>query len=83
VYTGDRDELEENGMTRVYECTKPTLSFEVVPMTHILGRVPLMPDVVTPRIPHRYVIVYLLPFIYVCLCTYVYLFTIVLTYYPV
>ena len=66
MHTGVSDELEENGMTRVYECTKPKLSFEVVPMTHIMGRVPLMPDVVTPTIPHRYVIVYLLPFTLVC-----------------
>ena len=47
-----KDVLEEFGCTRLYEPSEGW--YDVVPVEHILGAVPLMPDYGTPRIPGRY-----------------------------
>jgi hypothetical protein len=44
------DELQKEGHIRLYETTN---SFEVLPVTHILGRLPILPDFGDPSIPHR------------------------------
>lgn len=45
------DELAKEGHIRIYE---PVEWFEVVPVDHILGRLPIVPDYGTPTIPHKY-----------------------------
>ena len=48
------DELQKENYTRLYTCTNPKYAYDVVPITHILGSVPLMPDCSTPTIPSKY-----------------------------
>jgi hypothetical protein len=44
------DELQKEDYIRLYDTTA---SFEVVPVSHILGRLPIMPDFADRTIPHR------------------------------
>lgn len=45
----DNDELQQQGYVRLYE---PTDWYEVIPVTHILGKLPIFPDFTTRTIPH-------------------------------
>ena len=45
----DHDELQQQGYVRLYE---PTDWYEVIPVTHILGKLPIFPDFSTRTIPH-------------------------------
>jgi hypothetical protein len=54
VLETESDELQKEDFLRLYECTKPNFSFEVLPITHILGKLPIMVDVCTPSIPSHY-----------------------------
>jgi hypothetical protein len=49
IFFSDNDELQQQGYIRLYE---PTDWFEVVPVTHILGKLPIFPDFSTRTIPH-------------------------------
>ncbi len=47
----DKDELANSGFLRLYETTN---SWEVIPVEHILGRLPIMKNYATPTIPSRF-----------------------------
>jgi hypothetical protein len=49
IFFSDNDELQQQGYICLYE---PTDWFEVVPVTHILGKLPIFPDFSTRTIPH-------------------------------
>ena len=53
LYT-EEDELARNKFQRLYTCTQPKYAFEVIPISNILGKLPLMPDLGTPTIPVQY-----------------------------
>lgn len=47
----DNDELVKEGYVRLYE---PPDWYDVVPVEYVLGRLPIVPDFMTPTIPRQY-----------------------------